>query len=115
MESLNVSIVEKLYGERLDSSLFEWLNYASVCGTSSGDILNIDDWHGSQRVVNHRFKIIGWCYGSNLRVRPRIDSIALMVWDTVQEREVWCHVSRTLIIIFCVKMKFDKYLVFSNS
>lgn len=108
MESFNISIIEKLWGERLDSSRFTWLNHSGVLGMSSMDILNVVRSDGSLRIVNHRFDVIGWCYGSSLLVRPSVDSIAVMFWDNDEKQEIWCHVTRTLNVLFCIRRNIDK-------
>ena len=115
MEKFNVFIIEKLWGERLDSSLFTWLNHASVLGTSSTEILNIITSDRSLRIINSRFDAIGWCYGSNLYVRPRLDAIGVMFWDNEQKQEVWCHVTKTLNILFCLRLNIDKSIFLLNN
>ena len=115
MESFNVSIISQLWGEKLDSTSFTWLNHASICGTSSMDILNMEDWKNNRNLVKRRFEIIGWCYASNLTVRPRLDAIAVMFWDSQAKQEVWCHISETLLIIFCIRLNIGKSAMFQTA
>lgn len=108
MENFDVSVIEKLWGERLDSSLFTWLNHSGVMGLSSMDILNVVRTDPRIHVVNPRFDVTGWCYGGSLDMRPRPDSLAVMFWDRQERQEVWCHVTKTLVILFCMRLKIGK-------
>jgi hypothetical protein len=106
MRSLDVSVNVKLWGERLDSSLFTWLNHASILGIGSMDILNIVRTDPRTHIVNPRFEATGWCYGDSLDLRPRPDALGVMFWDKVERQEVWCHVTKTIVILFCTRLKF---------
>ena len=113
MENFSTSVIGLLFGERLDSSNFEWLNHVSARGTSSADILNIIGWPSKRTIITDRFKILGWCLGGNLRIRPKIDSLGVMFWDSEQKHEVWCHVSKTIVLLFCIRLGIGKEKMFN--
>ena len=113
MESVSTSVIELLFGERLDSSNFVWLNHVAVCGTSTADIFNIAGWPSKREITTSRFKILGWCLGGNLTVRPKTDALGIMFWDIEQNQEVWCHVSKTLVLLFSIRIGIGREKIFN--
>lgn len=84
-EEINKAV--ELFGEKLDSSLFEWTNY---CGTKGVSLLNVF----KDAEVTDRFIVEGWCDASDLSVRPRSSGIAIMLYDKKSDNDkVWIHVS----------------------
>jgi len=86
--------IEKVFGEKLDSTNFTWQYY---CGTRGVSVLTILDMETSLDIFNPRFTCEGWCYGDSLLGGfSKPNGIAVMLWDKEDEERVWCHISSDL-------------------
>jgi hypothetical protein len=94
MEKLELSEIELLFGEKLDSTIFTWQNHCSIVGTSVLTIFNRAE--ESNDLFNSNFECRGWCYSDSLIVRSKDTGIAVMLWDKHSKCDVWCHVSNDL-------------------
>jgi hypothetical protein len=96
METLELSQIELLFGEKLDSTIFTWENYCGIVGIS---ILRIfDRAEKSKNLFNPDFECRGWCYSDSLIVRSKDTGISIMLWDKNSKSDVWCHVSNDLCV-----------------
>jgi hypothetical protein len=78
-----------LFGEKLDSTIFTWQKY---CGTRGLSVIRIFDTDSG--IFNVRFDCRGWCHSDSLIGGfSKPSGIAVMLWDTVQLEDVWCHIS----------------------
>lgn len=83
---------EKIFGEKLDSTIFTWQNYCGVTGVS---VLTIFDYDNG--MINSRFICEGWCEaGSLISNMSKTQGVAIMLWDKDNKEQVWCHVSKDL-------------------
>ncbi len=39
-----------------------------------------------------KLDIIGYCHGSEIEIRPRTDTYAVMIYDEAEDFQGWCHV-----------------------
>lgn len=68
---------------------FVWGKYAGKVGIAT----HIEFDHMDKVFPSHpKREIVGYCEGSQLIVRPRPDSVALLVWDPELGEEFWFHV-----------------------
>ena len=75
--------IEKVFGEKLDSTNFTWQYY---CGTRGVSVLTILDMETALDIFNPRFTCEGWCYGDSLLGGfSKPNGIAVMLWDKEDE------------------------------
>lgn len=85
---LTVEQVEKMFGEKLDSTIFTWQKY---CGTRGVSVLTIFD--NDNEMLNDRFLLEGWCNAHSLPCISKNEGFAIMLWDKKSKNKVWCHIS----------------------
>jgi hypothetical protein len=89
MDKLSRDQINMLFGEKLDSTIFTWQSY---CGTRGVSVIRIFD--NDNGLFNVRFDCRGWCHSDSLIGGfSKPSGIAVMLWDTVQLEDVWCHIS----------------------
>ena len=75
--------------DMINPELFTWCNYESDFGHRMGlDFADTLDGRKMKREIVRR--LVGYCDGSRLSVRPRTDSYAIMLEDDEGER-FWFH------------------------
>jgi hypothetical protein len=81
--------IEKMFGEKIDSTKFTWQRY---CGTRGVSVIRIFD--NDNDIFNNRFTCDGWCYNHSLiGGLSKPEGIAVMLWDNEGKHLVWCHIS----------------------
>lgn len=91
---------EKLFGEKLDSTIFTWDLY---CGSQGISVLRIFDTPAEfgddalDKIFSSEFICEGWCDASSLIVRPKSNGVAVMLWYKEEQCQVWCHVSKVFL------------------
>jgi hypothetical protein len=93
MERLELSQIESLFGEKLDSTIFTWQSY---CGTRGISVIRIfDRTEDDNGLFNDRFDCRGWCYSDSLIGGfSKPSGIAVMLTDKENNFEdVWCHIN----------------------
>jgi hypothetical protein len=82
--------VNKVFGQKLNSSLFTWDNY---CGQLGFSVLKVFS-DTKNNIVNSDYILEGWCYANALQIRPREEGIAIMLLDIESDEHFWCHVNK---------------------
>ena len=78
--------------EKLDSTLFTWLNWKAGSIHDLGLFCRYYDITSVKGVpILHKYAI-GWCYGENLMCRPKIGQIAIMCFK--DDEEFWFHIRK---------------------
>ncbi|MFA5207399.1 MAG: hypothetical protein WC428_01965 [Candidatus Paceibacterota bacterium] len=89
MDKLSRNQINILFGEKLDSTIFTWLNY---CGTRGVSVIHI--FNNDNGLFNVRFDCRGWCFSDSLLSGfSKSSGIAVMLWDNEKLEDVWCHIS----------------------
>lgn len=109
MESYTERHICEMFGQRLDSTSFTWEKYCGVVGVS---VIAIFDYERAGNILNERFSCEGWCFANSLKVRPKSEGIAIMMYDQEEQEQVWCHISSdffdTLYNLFKISVKTKK-------
>ena len=82
--------VNKIFGQKLNSSLFTWDNY---CGQLGYSVLKVFD-HRDNEIINSDYILEGWCYANTLQIRSREEGIAIMLLNIESGEHFWLHVSK---------------------
>ena len=70
----------------LPADSFDYERAAVVAGIS---IESIWDWQASK--LRDGFTFIGWCPAKNIRIRPKKDSVVVMVEEDETGDRIWLH------------------------
>ncbi|MDD5353112.1 MAG: hypothetical protein PHS93_08140 [Candidatus Omnitrophica bacterium] len=82
---LTYDFITKNY-KKLSSVKFEFDNFCLRAGYNHN---NIFEKNGDFK--NNRFSVLGYCDGCDLTVRPRFDSIGVMLFDNENNIAFWIH------------------------
>jgi len=85
---------------KINSNKFTWENSGirnSYCIT---DFIKYNTILNKFEYQNQNIYIpMGWCFGKDIAVRPREDSICLMFYDVECDSSVWIHFDKTTALI----------------
>lgn len=75
---------------RISASRFTWEKFCGKAGWSQTDLVSnavsAEEWK-----PRSEWRIVGWCPATELRVRARLDGIAVLLENRETFEEVWLH------------------------
>jgi len=72
--------------KKLSPVKFEFDNFCLLSGYNHNDI-----FEKNGNFKNNRFSVLGYCDGTSLTVRPRTNSIGVMLFDNENNIGFWIH------------------------